>query len=102
MPYYYNNGIDIIACPVMDFFIPADGSFEKTIQQVIKLARSGETIAIHCHAGIGRTGMFAACLTRELWGWTADDAIAWVRQFIPEAVETEFQVHFVQQYKGIL
>ena len=96
---YEQNGLQVISSPVEDFSAPPHGSFDAAIQQVIRLAQQGQAIAIHCHAGIGRTGMFAACLARELWGWNSDDAIAWVRQFIPQAVESDFQVRFVEEYQ---
>ena len=94
-----SHGLQVISSPVEDFSAPPHGSFDAAIQQVIRLAQQGQAIAIHCHAGIGRTGMFAACLARELWGWNSDDAIAWVRQFIPQAVESDFQVRFVEEYQ---
>lgn len=97
---YEQAGVQVISSAVEDFSAPPKGAFDSAIQQVITLAKKGETVAIHCHAGVGRTGMFAACLARELWGLSAQDAIAWVRQFIPDAVETDFQVNFVGEYES--
>lgn len=99
LQHYRDNGIQPIPVPVEDFSAPPHGAFDDAIQQVILLAKQGETIALHCHAGVGRTGMFAACLARELWGWDGKPATAWVRQFIPNAIDTDFQVKFVEEYK---
>ena len=98
LKYYADNGIDPIHVPVEDFSTPPYGAFDAAILQVIQLAKQGENLVIHCHAGIGRTGMFAACLARELWGWDGARATAWIRQYIPNAVETDFQVRFVEEY----
>ncbi len=96
---YRPRHIEVINNPVQDFSAPGHGAFDTAIRMVINQAKRGKNIAIHCHAGIGRTGMFMACLARELWGWDAEQAIAWVRTFIEGAVESEFQVKFVEEYK---
>lgn len=36
-------------------------------------------VAVHCHAGFGRTGIVVACLALILKQLTAEDAIALVR-----------------------
>lgn len=100
LQFYTNNGIHPIPVPVEDFTAPPFGAFDATVQQVLALARAGENIVIHCHAGIGRTGMFAAVLARELWGWDGAQATAWIRRFIPSAVETDFQMKFVEDYQS--
>ena len=41
---------------------------------------NGGKIAIHCHAGFGRTGIVAACILISGDGFSADDAIGVVRQ----------------------
>lgn len=42
--------------------------------------------------------MFSACLAQELMGLSPQDSIEWVRQYIPGAVETEYQTQFVLDY----
>ena len=36
-------------------------------------------------------GMFAACLAREALGLSGDEALAWIRELVPGAVETRGQ-----------
>ncbi len=96
---YRPLGMDVINNPVEDFSAPSFGAFDTAIRLVINNARRSRNIAIHCHAGVGRTGMFVACLARELWGLDAENAIAWVRQYIPKAIDTPYQELFVGEYK---
>ena len=67
--------------------IPGLEALRPAVQAAYELARDGKNIAIHCHAGVGRTGMFAACLARETLGLTGEQAISWVRERILNAVE---------------
>jgi len=96
---YASEGYQVIYAPVKDFCAPPFGAFDDAIQQVLAHVNLAENVVIHCHAGIGRTGMFLACMARELWGWDADEARGWVRQFIPFAIESDVQMDFVREYK---
>jgi uncharacterized protein (DUF952 family) len=64
---YQNLGFEVIYAPVEDFWIPDQGGFQTPIAQTLQAAQAGKTVAIHCHAGIGRTGIFAACLAKVLF-----------------------------------
>ena len=65
--------------------------------------RDGENWAIHCRAGLGRTGTIAALLLVEN-GASATDAIARIRrEHDAAAVETEAQIEFlISQEQGAL
>ena len=92
---YQQMGYAVIYVPVEDFSIPEPGQFEKAIPQALAAGRVGKTVAVHCHAGLGRSGIFAACLAKVVFGFSGDAAFAWVRKFIPEAVETQTQYQYV-------
>jgi protein tyrosine phosphatase domain-containing protein 1 len=68
------------------------------LKATLAAAEAGRTIAIHCHAGVGRTGILAACLAKTVFGISGEDAVAWLRQFIPEAVEGDLQYRFVLDF----
>lgn len=53
-------------------------SFHAGLERLAGHLRSGETLLLHCAAGIGRTGTAAACLLKSL-GMPTDDALAAVR-----------------------
>ncbi|NKC16108.1 MAG: phosphatase [Gammaproteobacteria bacterium] len=58
------------------------------------------SIAIHCWAGLGRTGLVSAMLLME-GGYSATRAIAQVRQARPGTIETQEQEQFVRRYTGV-
>jgi protein-tyrosine phosphatase len=40
----------------------------------------GHRIAVHCHAGVGRTSVFVCCIVQELEGVSPQDSIAYVKK----------------------
>lgn len=98
--HYKVLGYTVLHAPVPDFQAPSEGVFRPALESTLAAAQNGHTIAIHCHAGIGRTGTFTACLAKMVFGVTGDAAIAWVRKFIPEAVENEAQYQFVLDFEA--
>jgi len=95
LPLYEQAGIQVIYDPVPDFSAPPHGTWDASLDTVADLLRHGKNVAIHCHAGVGRTGIFAACLAQDLLGLSPASSIEWVRQYIPFAVETQFQQQYV-------
>lgn len=53
--------------PIADFGTPGDrDSFARLLARAAERLRSGDALLVHCAAGIGRTGMFAAGVLRRL------------------------------------
>ena len=70
-----NPEIHISFFPVEDYGVPEN--FEEYIEflrETVLLLESGESVLIHCGAGIGRTGMFAICLLIQS-GYPGKDAV---------------------------
>ena len=43
-------------------------------------------LVVHCHAGMGRTGLFLACLAQRALHMSPVEAIDWVRSYVPGAL----------------
>jgi protein tyrosine/serine phosphatase len=96
---YNAHGFDVIYLPIPDFSTPKVDDLKDLVQQVLAHSRSGGAVAIHCHAGIGRTGMLAACLAKCGMGYSSEDAIQWVRDYIPGAIEVPGQEQLVRSLR---
>jgi len=58
---------DVWRFPVVDFGAPDDrDDFARILERAAERLRSGDALLVHCAAGIGRTGMFAAGVLRRL------------------------------------
>lgn len=95
---YQEAGFEVLYVPVSDFSVPTQGDLDEPVRKVIESARRGQTVVIHCHAGLGRTGMFAACMAKTVFGMSGEEAVNWVRQYIPHAVETREQLAFIRRF----
>jgi atypical dual specificity phosphatase len=94
--FYRKQGLEVLHLPVPDFGIPADmESWNSALLEIAEAARSGKNIAVHCLAGIGRTGTFLACLARDTLNLDGRTAIEWVRDHLPGALESTYQEDFV-------
>lgn len=97
--FYLQEGFRVIHFPITDRGIPSKEDLEHFGQKTIECAKKGYNIVIHCSAGIGRTGLFAAYLAKQILGLSGEEAINWVRQYIDGAVETPEQRQLITEYK---
>lgn len=100
LPAFYQEAqIDTIHLPIKDFHVPDDlAAFELALDEVVNRAQAGDHIAVHCLAGLGRTGIFLACLAKHHLNYDGRHAIQWVRKYIPSALENPAQEQFVIEF----
>lgn len=90
-------GITGIAFPVVDMGVPTIGAAMDLCKQVEELIVQGEAIAMHCKAGMGRTGTTLA--SQLIWqGSSALDALETVRWVEPRWVQSEEQIKFLEEF----
>jgi len=92
---YLQEGFQVIHLPIPDFGVPLKVDLEGTVRKTVEHAQAGQNIVIHCHAGLGRTGLFVAYLAKEVLGLSSEEAIHWTRKYIPNALDTDEQRKWV-------
>uniref|UniRef100_A0A3Q3ELL0 Protein tyrosine phosphatase domain-containing protein 1 n=1 Tax=Labrus bergylta TaxID=56723 RepID=A0A3Q3ELL0_9LABR len=70
--------------------------------KVMAFALQEGKIAVHCHAGLGRTGVLLACFLAYATRMTANQAILYVRAKRPSSIQTRGQLHCVREFVQFL
>jgi atypical dual specificity phosphatase len=90
-------GLLAVSVPVPDMAAPSDRQLDHIVATIRRANESGMGVAVHCAAGLGRTGTaLAAYLVAG--GLPARDALRKVRVLRPGSVETSDQERAVEQY----
>jgi atypical dual specificity phosphatase len=91
------HGLVELHLPVPDFTPPTPEQLESGVAAIERTHAAGRRVAVHCAAGLGRTGtLLAAYLVRG--GMAPAEAIAQVRARRPGSIETPDQRAAVEAY----
>ena len=91
---YASASFSFLCLPVADGSAPSPEQTIQFIEFVDSHRNRGTAVAVHCEAGLGRTGtMLAAYLIGK--GAATRDAIEEVRRVEPTAIETLRQIEFL-------
>src|SRR5436190_4029036 len=90
-------GMLAVAVPVPDMAAPTDRQLDHVLATIRKANATGMGVAVHCAAGLGRTGtVLAAYLVAG--GLPAREALIKVRDLRPGSVETAEQERAIERY----
>ncbi|KAL5258503.1 hypothetical protein ACHWQZ_G009110 [Mnemiopsis leidyi] len=92
--YYYNFNIQDYSVPLQRTLLD--------ICKVVTFAQSEGKVAIHCHAGLGRTGVVIACFLVYHHKMKPKDAILLVRKNRPRSIQTRNQLKAVFRFANFL
>ena len=90
-------GLLVMHVPVEDMEAPTQGQLDRCVSAIERANGQGMGVAVHCGAGLGRTGVVLACYFVSK-GLSAPNAIARVRRLRPGSVETDDQEVAVEEF----
>lgn len=93
--FHYNFGWKDMTTPTVQLML-------NIVQVVAGHLEAGLKIAVHCHAGLGRTGLVIACSLVYSHQMPPDEAVATVRLHRPGSVQTARQQEFVTSFHTYL
>lgn len=91
------HGMTQVHMPVPDFTSPTPEQLDQGVRAIEQAKADGRKVAVHCGAGLGRTGTLLACYLVKT-GLTADGALKRIRAARPGSVETPQQEAAIHMY----
>jgi atypical dual specificity phosphatase len=90
-------GVMVVHVPVVDMEAPTQEQLDRCIATIRRANEQNFGVAVHCGAGLGRTGVVLACyfVTKDM---NAKNAIARVRRLRPGSIETDEQAEAVDEF----
>ncbi len=90
-------GLMMYHVPMEDMEAPTQEQLDRCISAINRALEQDLGVAVHCGAGMGRTGVVLACYLVSK-GQTAENAMARVRRLRPGSIETDEQAESVMEF----
>jgi len=90
-------GLLVMHVPVEDMEAPTQEQLDRCISAIERANSHGMGVAVHCGAGLGRTGVILAAYFVAK-GLSAQNAIGKVRRMRPGSIETDEQADAVVEF----
>jgi atypical dual specificity phosphatase len=90
-------GLTEVHLPVPDFTAPTPAQLAQGVRTIVEALSAGQNVAVHCAAGLGRTGTLLACYLVST-GLDPASAIKQIRAARPGSVETAEQVAAIEAF----
>ena len=90
------HGFEHYSVEIQDLGIPSTnqlGTFKILTKNIIVAIKTEKKVLIHCNAGLGRSGLFAGILVKEMTD--INHPIDYIRKFRKGAIETKEQEEFI-------
>jgi cell division cycle 14 len=86
----------------IDMYFP-DGSCppDRILQEFLAIMQTPKVVALHCKAGLGRTGTLAGCHLIKNFGFSASEAIGWIRLCRPGSVIGPQQQYLARYFQSL-
>lgn len=92
-------GLKNLHLPIFDREAPSNAQTHMLLVRMERLMTQGEVLAVHCKAGLGRTGTILAAWMIRDGGFTAAEAIRRLRLIEPGFIQSQDQEQFLFNYE---
>jgi atypical dual specificity phosphatase len=90
-------GLLVYHVPMVDMEAPSVEQLDQCVSVIKRAKEQGMGVAVHCGAGLGRTGVVLAAYFVD-GGLSAQNAISRVRRLRPGSIETEEQAEVIEEF----